>query len=438
MKRTLLSLTAIVLLAASCGKEGADGVDDSPMPEYITVEASVGAMTRATTTGNTTVFDQGDQISVYAWTDTQTETPQSFVVNNVANTLGQDNKWTPETPMLWKDMTTFHYFLGVYPARQIADFTADEFTLTAGDYEKSDLLYAVVLTGLKATDNPVSLTFDHAMAKLNVNMNFRSQWDATPTITSCVAKAANSCTINYLSKTVTPKADAAATVPLSALTVPTGDNFAAKYSTLIVPQTGFRTVTITIDGKEYTYTHPEDIPLTSGKYTTLNLIVGRNKIELGDISINDWIDGGTTIDGGEALGEGEVSGGNSTTTPVNTTTSEYYDKLTNYIPFPQASTYTTREDQQKLLYGMADGYSYNSTLTAEEAYALATYQAAIDGKPVYVIMSVKDGGNEVHYALSTDATAAEHIDYSDVLLYRGDGGPYDMDSEGLNLYYVEQ
>ena len=45
---------------------------------------------------------------------------------------------------------------------------------------------------------------------------------------------------------------------------------------------------------------PSFIPLEAGKYTTLNLIVGRNKIELGEVSINDWTEG-TTIDGGQAM-----------------------------------------------------------------------------------------------------------------------------------------
>ena len=296
MKRTLLSLTAIALLAASCSKESSSGTDEPAAPVHITVEAQVGAMTRATTTGNTTVFDKGDKLSLYAWTDTQTDMPQTFVVDNVANTLGEDGKWTPEQEMLWKDMTSLHYFLGVYPARKIDDFTADPVSIDADDYEKSDLLYALELTGLKAIDNPVPLKFDHAMSKLYINMNFRNQWDLTPEIESCTAKAASSCTINYLAKTIRADEQSVVTLRQDA----TAASYEATFSGLIVPQDGFRTVSITIDGKEYTYTHSEDIPLVSGKFTTLNLIVGREKIEIGEVSINDWTEG-TTLDGGQAL-----------------------------------------------------------------------------------------------------------------------------------------
>ena len=322
MNRTLLPLTILALLLASCDK-GASSGQDEEAPTHITVEAQVGAMTRATTTGNSTVFDEGDKLSLYAWTDNQNTTPQSFVVDGVSNTL-TNGKWVPEQEMLWQDMVTLHYFLGIYPTRRVENLAADPFTLDDADYEKSDLLYALVPRAMKATENPVPLIFDHAMAKLYVNMNFRTQWDGKPNITACKAKAANSCTINYLAKEITPTLDADATVTLTAQPVADNDNFAAKYCALMIPQTGFRTVTITIDGKNYTYTHNEDIPLVSGKITTLNLIVGRNKIEIGEVSINDWTEG-ETIDGGQAYAEGEEPTEESTVVPITVT----WDNMNN-------------------------------------------------------------------------------------------------------------
>ena len=104
---------------------------------------------------------------------------------------------------------------------------------------------------------------------------------------------------------------------------------------------------------------------------------------------------------------------------------EYYNKLT--------SRAGKTIEQISLLKGFGRGYqAYNSSLTAAQAYALATYQAAIDGKAVYVIMSVKNNGYEIHYALSTDTVATEHTSE----LYDLLGG--DPESAGLNLYYVAQ
>ncbi len=298
MKKALFYISAAALLLSAC-KDGSEYAPTDAPPTEITVEAQIGNMTRATTTGNITTFDKGDSFTLYAWTDNTTAMPQSFVVNGVTNTLGDNDKWTPETPMLWADMTTLHYFLGVYPARQVADFTADAFTL-GDDYEQNDLLAAVVLTGKKATDaDPkVSLTFDHVMARFYVNMTFRNQWEGTPTISSCTAVAANTCTVNYLAKSVT--AGAQSTVTLARQAQPSATNFAATCSGIMIPQTGFRTVKITIDGKDYTYTHTEDIPLAAGKFTNLNLVVGRDKIELGEVSITEWTQG-ETIEGGQAL-----------------------------------------------------------------------------------------------------------------------------------------
>ena len=82
-------------------------------------------------------------------------------------------------------------------------------------------------------------------------------------------------------------------------------------------------------------------------------------------------------------------------------TPEYYDKLTKIND--------SFDDQVRELKLLGRGYqAYNSSLTAAQAYALATYQAAIDGQAVYVIMSSQDSGYEIHYVVSTDASATEH------------------------------
>jgi hypothetical protein len=83
----------------------------------------------------------------------------------------------------------------------------------------------------------------------------------------------------------------------------------ASWTSLIIPQEGFRTITIYLDGNDewlggngtYVFTHSADIPLESGKVTTVNLIVGRDQITLDEdgISITDWA-AGEVIDNGEA------------------------------------------------------------------------------------------------------------------------------------------
>ena len=102
---------------------------------------------------------------------------------------------------------------------------------------------------------------------------------------------------------------------------------------------------------------------------------------------------------------------------------EYYDKLTKIND--------SYDDQVNVLKELGRGYqAYNSSLTAAQAYALATYQAAIDGQAVYVIMSSQNYGYEIHYAVSTDASATEHTaDLYDIC---------DPDSPAVRMYYVAQ
>jgi len=309
MKKYIIIAAAAALCFVACNKDVL-----IKNTQTITVEASIGDMTKAAYSGDKTTFSSGDSLSLFAWTGDKTAIPAkaSLVVSNVTNTLGTDGKWAPKTQMLWDDMTTAHYFMAVSPARVVESFTADKFTLdpAAAKFQESDLLIATNVTGLVATSNPVSLKFDHAMAKLNVNLTFRNQWtpgnppvapNTEAKIKGLEATAKDNATIDYLSKTVT------ATGEQAQLAMNKIQN--ANWTVLMVPQAGFRTITIKLEGNDewlggndtYVFTHSEDIPLESGKYTTVNLIVGRDQITLDKdgVTISDWA-AGAVIDNGEA------------------------------------------------------------------------------------------------------------------------------------------
>ena len=305
-KATAFALAAAALLAAGCGHN-----EDTPseVAKYITVNTSIGQMTRmATDADGSQRFEANDQISVYAWTGKATEVAvNNLVVNNSVNTY-DGTAWTASPLMLWADPGTPHFFLGIYPAKaQIAsavtDFTADDYTLDTADQEASDLLVAVQTgdkeAGLTATANPVQLTFDHVMAKLIVNLNFRSQWGGTPTAVSVTAQdVATNAKVDYLHKAVAADDTSKKDIALPALATPQA-GYALSYASIMVPQPGFSKITVTINGSDYTYTHSGEIKLEGGKYTTVNLTVGRDRIELGDVTVNDWQQG-DVIDGGEA------------------------------------------------------------------------------------------------------------------------------------------
>lgn len=282
-------LSFAFFLSCCCG-------DDHDATKYINIDAAIGSISPAGTT-----FATGDKVMLYAWTGSATTVPTvggdlqspTLVINGVECTLGA--QWTASTPLAWSGADVPHYFIAFHPAHKVSSFTADPYTLNVADQRGSDLLVARNLTGLKPTDSPVPLLFGHAMSRLDVNLQFRSQWASTPTVGSVTAKAANSCTINYLTETYTVGAQTDIALPATATT----EGYALSYRSIMIPQT-FRTLTIMVDGQPYTFTHTQDIPLTAGKFTTLNLFVGRDRIDLGAVSIDDWV-AGPVIEGGSSL-----------------------------------------------------------------------------------------------------------------------------------------
>ena len=282
MRANIFTVAALVAMMAltSCNNEEEKAIEVS---RYITVNAGVGTLTRATSTS----FEKDDKISIYAWTNDNSAVQTDLVVNNSINTYDGVSSWSAAPMMLWKDMETAHYFIGVYPTKEIVDFTNDSYA-TVGD-----VLVATILgDGRKAADGVVPMTFDHIMARLDVNLTFRTQWEETPLVTSVSVEAKPEATVNYLTKPATAPGVATDVV----LTQQTANT---AYSGIAVPQ-GASKINIVIADKTYTYTHPTTFMLIAGKIQTVNLIVGRDQITLGSITINPWDDTIPPINGGEA------------------------------------------------------------------------------------------------------------------------------------------
>jgi len=264
--------------------------DEHDAAKYINIDAAIGSISPASAT-----FTTGDKMTLYAWTGSADAASANIVVDGVECTYGSDNKWTASSPMVWSGTDTPHYFIAFSPAHRVSSFTADPYTLNPSDQRGSDLLVARNLTGLKPSDNPVPLLFGHAMSRLDINLQFRNHWATVPTVGSVTVKAANSCTIDYLAETYNVGAQTDIALPATE----TAEGYALSYRSIMVPQK-FRSLTITVNGMPLTYTHNSDIPLTAGKFATLNLFVGRESIDLGAVSIDDWV-AGAVVEGGSSL-----------------------------------------------------------------------------------------------------------------------------------------
>ena len=299
-KTYLFALMTMALTLGSCSdNENGIGGETS---KYITVSTSIGNMTRvATDAKGGQTFEEGDEISVYAWTGDATTVPAATgrVVDNAINKL-TNGSWVATPQMLWKNNRDKHYFIGVYPTKAISDLTAGEYAFDETKQVESDLLVAVNKDGLSYNvdeQQTVPLTFTHVMAKLVVNLTYKNQWGTEgPTVDKVVVgDAVKSATVNYLTKVITPSAVAEdkADFDMPALTAN------KKYASIIIPQDGVQKITITIGDKNFIYDNGTPFKLESGKITTVNLEVGRDEIKLGDVKITDWENGSTFK--GEAL-----------------------------------------------------------------------------------------------------------------------------------------
>lgn len=297
-KTYLFALMAMALTLGSCSDNENDiGGETS---KYITVSTSIGNMTRvATDAKGGQTFEEGDEISVYAWTGDATAVPAATgrVVDNAINKLTKGS-WISTPQMLWKNNRDKHYFIGVYPTKAISDLTAGEYAFDETKQVESDLLVAVNKDGLSYNvdeQQTVPLTFTHVMAKLVVNLTYKNQWGTEgPTVDKVVVgDAAKKATVNYLTKVVTPStvAEDKANFDMPALTAN------KQYASIIIPQDGVQKITVVIGGKNFIYDNGTPFKFESGKITTINLEVGRDVIKLGDVNISDWGSTGEPIKG---------------------------------------------------------------------------------------------------------------------------------------------
>ena len=285
-----LRTIALAMLAATLTACSNDD-DGGKAPKYINIDAQLSQPTKTTIAADGTMsFTSGDAISVYAWTGSASTLPTTadgFVVAGNTNTFN-GSTWTASPQMLWKDLTSPHFFIATYPQR---DITQTNFTLDTSKQSECDVMVATNLgtdsKGIIATETAIPLAFDHLMAKLQVNLQFRNQWgESGPTSVAVSINSKGSATIDYLAKSVTPTGDASyINLPSVAAAV---EGYAKSYESIVIPVSDLKNIKIAIDGHDYIYTHDTAIQLQGGKTTIVNLMVGRNEITLGSMSIKGW------------------------------------------------------------------------------------------------------------------------------------------------------
>ncbi len=290
--RLNLVFLAAGFLLISCNEKPAEPVvPDGQVLNEIRITAELGAASKAVAeNGIYQSFVPSDEISLFVWTGEYASgelSAEQTVVNNVRNCFEGESKWMALSPMAWAEGDPVaHEFVAVYPAVELSMPGKLQGSYSAVEGKVEDVLVARVNDQMP-TSEPVKLTFNHAMAFLEVNLKLRSEYDGIdPSSIYVTAKVETDGVVDYVDvysyatgNEVDYRLAASADGLHHRAVLP-----AQELHLNMVVHLGDVTLTLQRDGV--------DLILTSGKITTVDLKVGKDVVELSGITVNDWKTGG--------------------------------------------------------------------------------------------------------------------------------------------------
>ena len=280
----LLLTTALV---ASCNQEELPSA--SGQKEVVKITASIGAGpgSRVTRTEDNYAFEQGNAFHIVGWYGESANADTWF---NDAVCTYSGTQWTAQPMLYWQNGENLtHHFLAWYPT-SFADSKATKLDAIpfelSGDEEKDDVLYAK-WSGTQPDNNTLPLTFDHLMARFDLNLVFNAEdYPNSASGISAQIEVVKTATINLLaaSPAFTPGDNKKDEVSLTGKNTPAVGMAWSGY-TVVIPGQDINACKVTLsftaddEQKSLTYTHGESLLFQSGKRTVLKLTVNKNKIE---------------------------------------------------------------------------------------------------------------------------------------------------------------
>ena len=234
-------------------------------------------------------------------------TRPNILWNNTSGAWVQDLTVDAD-PMLWKSSTTAAkiYAFAPHVGDATTDLTAVPFSVQA-DQSAEGAILASDLVGYQTDNfvpgssldklNALNIAFTHRLSKLTVNLTYGNQYPEgeLPAIKNLEVINTN-LSATYNAQTLAVTASTAAG-NIKAATVKTN-----SYEAILVPQTvaaSTKLVLVTLaDGTKLSYTTPADQLFEANKQYTLSLRIGKDKLEVGSVTVDDWTTG-TPITGGE-------------------------------------------------------------------------------------------------------------------------------------------
>ncbi len=310
-----LAMTAVVMMFAACTNDdmpevpAVDNLTDTP----ITVNAGVADL--VTRAGMTTsdLMDLGLHI--------ENEANSKYSFSNIefekdANT-GDFILVGSKTP-LWQNETQ-KILVRAYSPYNAAwtdinavykDFEVKTDQSTEANLKASDLLWtsaevdpaATTQTGsIKYNAGALDITLEHVFSKVTVNVRFGSELASISDVpesglTLNNLKTKGSIILNDATVSIDDDAIAVITAYKNT-TAPDGYN--SSFEAILLPQKSKFKVEIGLEGtRNFAWESDSEFSFTSGRSYTLNLIVGKDKVELADegISVGEWKTSGTGDD----------------------------------------------------------------------------------------------------------------------------------------------
>lgn len=290
-----LSMAALALMGALASCQSDDDFTVARPDNAVSVNFSVGSL-QATTRSNAVAtddtqrqFNQGDQISV-------STNDQEAVLFQCTST--DDQTWTEAVPnkfLLWtQDMLTFSAY---YPVTTGTSMTA--FTLPADQSSVEKIALADYMTRQQVISRPeggsdIQMQLERKMARVIVRISgFGSQYDDDEKTVSNVRIYSEASGIAGGNPT-------GSSTEIQPYAQGNGGQ-GSTYTALVVPgygDSGARFIQLS-DGEGSTLLVKGIPELNAGNSYTFNLVVGKNRIEVASVIVQDWTTG-ETLSGGQA------------------------------------------------------------------------------------------------------------------------------------------
>lgn len=307
----------ICLLLAACNAD--DGIEQPTEKRLVEInEAGVNKEgTRTNFAGS--AFTDGDKFTLYRGNPTAADVKNSTYIYNSSPTPN----WSGTPGLYWDDLDVWESdgTLTV-TAKELtailtngvdwdptASFTAVTAPTAEAEFLKSDLLVAY---DIKVPLQPLSLTFNHVLARLKIEITDKTAETEQPyilgdeTMLSLGALTSSTIAFNPTTKTTTTTAVTGSNVDVTLMRTNDISSRTFAYEIILPPQS-LRTSTLTIsgNGNEKTYTHSlsnaiitsnstgantgitENL-LQQGYTTTISLNIEKTKVEIGEVKVTKW------------------------------------------------------------------------------------------------------------------------------------------------------